>query len=211
MDFLLSFAIGFFLNEGRFLQRIFSQNLMYIKNKIIIKEFGYHYLLLLNLINFCKGFIVIYLLANNYSNIQIMFLIICLVLGLYLGSKPVYPEGSELVIFLGVIAGYDLETIKILTAILFSLIILTKNIKGSFFIIVLLNSIFLIKYNIFLSCLALLLIANYLRYNCAHFSLLFNIINKKINIFPLKGVKSLYESIIYSFTKVFKKCFEKGF
>ncbi|NLT94597.1 MAG: hypothetical protein GXW85_03520, partial [Clostridia bacterium] len=209
MEMVLSFLIGFFLNEGRLLYRIFENNLAYIKNKIIIKELGFHYYLFFNMINFAKGYIVISLLAGH-SNFRGMLLVCCLMLGYYLGSKPVSPEGNELVIILGAIAAYNWEAIKINLAVLISIIILTKNSKMAYMVMTAGIILLAIKYNLYLGLLAVFLTINYFRYNYALFFPLLNTINKKLD-YSVKGVNSLYESFLHTVTKVFTKRFEKSF
>lgn len=190
------------------LYRIYGNNLKYIKSKILISDFGYFTFLILNVIVFLKGFIFSKYFFNH-SNFHDMFLIFCLIIGLYLGSNPVNPEGSELIIILGAIAGYNWEIIKISLALLISIVILTKSQKAAFSIILIMNLVVLLKYNGYLFLLAIILIFNFVRYNYALFSPWINTINRRFN-YPFKGVKSLYESLLYTFTQVFKKRFEKS-
>lgn len=208
MEIILSFFTGFFLNEGRMLYRIYGNNLKYIKRKIIINDFGYLIFLALNVIVFLKGFIFSKYFFNQ-SNLHDMLLIFFLIIGLYLGSKPINPDGSELVIILGAIAEYNWEVIKITLALFISIVILTRSPKVAFLIILIMNLVVLLQYNGYLFVVAIILILNYVRYNYALFSPWINTINRRFN-YPLKGVKSLYESILYTFTQVFKKRFEKS-
>ena len=138
-----------------------------------------------------------------------MLLIFFLIIGLYLGSKPINPDGSELVIILGAIAEYNWEVIKITLALFISIVILTRSPKVAFLIILIMNLVVLLQYNGYLLVVAIILIFNYVRYNYALFSPWINTIDRGVN-YPFKGVKSLYESILYTFTQVFKKRFEKS-
>jgi len=210
MGFIISFIVGFCLNEGRILYRVFGSNIRYIKNKFIIKELGYRYLLFFFFLNFSKGIILFHLLSD-YSYIYNIILTSSLIIGLYLGAKPLSPEGSELTVFMGIIASYNWEAIQISIALSLSILILSKNLKLSLLVLGIINSLFLIHYNYYLSFLALSLLVNYARYKYALFSLLANTINKKMNFPIFKGVKSINESILYTFTKIFKKCIEKSY
>lgn len=192
--------IGFFLNEGRILYKIFQNDLHYIKTKIIIKELGYSYLVLIIFLNFFKGY-MLFFIFGGYSIIYDLLLAFSILIGLYLGSKPVNPEGSELLIILGIIASYDFEIVKMAFALFLGILILLKKVNLALGVFVVLNLFCLFKNQIFLGFFALLLLVNYVRYNNAQFFTFWNRINKNFILPFFKGVKSSYESLLYTITK----------
>jgi len=205
MEIMISFAIGFFLNEGRILFKIFGRNLDYIKNKIIMQELGLNYFLLCVFVNFSKGFLPFVIFSENNTNIYNGFLACSILLGVYLGSKPIKTEGSELVVLLGIISGYILDSVQIFAAILISLLIILKNFRISLIFAMVYYLIVISQKNIFLFFLSIILLLNYTIYKDALFSSQINTMKERIIFLLVKGVRGHYESILYSITKFFKK------
>ncbi|KJS22568.1 MAG: hypothetical protein VR72_05965 [Clostridiaceae bacterium BRH_c20a] len=207
MEIMISFALGFFLNEGRILFKIFGKNLDYIKNKVIMQELGFSYFLLCIFLNFSKGFLPIVIFSQNNTDIHNAFLACSILFGVYLGSKPVKTEGSELVALIGIISGCILESIQIFAAILISLLLILKNFKISLTIAMVYYLIVIFQINIFLFIIVIIILVNYAIYNVALFSSHINTMKEKIIFLLIKGVRGCYESILYSITKFFKKSF----
>jgi len=207
MEIMISFAAGFFLNEGRILFKIFGRNLDYIKNKVIMQELGLNYFLLCTLLNFSKGFLPFVIFSENNSEIYNAFLAISVLLGVYLGSKPVKTEGSELIALVGIISGYTLDSLQIFAAIIISFLIILESFRISLTIAMIYYLIVIFQINIFLFIISIIVLVNYAIYNDALFSSHINTMKEKIIFLLIKGVRGCYESILYSITKFFKKSF----
>jgi hypothetical protein len=210
MPFLFSFLVGFLLNEGRILHKVFENNLKSIKVKIILKELGYLYLALFIFLNFCKGFIPFFLFGGNSLIIELI-LMGALFMGLLLGSQPVDLEGSELIITLGIAASFNIEIFQLTLALFFSLVILVQNLKFASLFLYISNLLVLFLNNLFIASLGLFFVVNYVINNDAQFSSLLNKINKKFDFHHYKGVKRIYESILYTITKFSKKYFKENY
>jgi len=211
MKIVIAFFLGYFLNEGRFLFKVWGNNLNYIKNKIIIKELGFHYLLMFIFLNFLKGYVP-FCLFSGHSHIYDVFLALVILLGFYLGFKPLFSEGSELIVFSGMVASYNWQFAKISLALFLGAYILTKSYNFPYVVLGIYNIFSISKYNYALVLMGLIILVNYARYIHAPFSPYINTINKKTNpLFSLKRGEEIYESILHSFAKFFKKNVEKSY
>lgn len=188
MEYLISFLIGFFLNDSRILYKIYGGNLQYIKYKVVLKDLGLEIYLICVILNYLKGLLPFILFSKPGLDLNITLMAICLIYGLFLGSKPGKTEGSELIVIWGIYTGLHYKLIQIPFAVFISLLLLTRKLNISFglsTIIILINLLLNKNFNIFF--LSLIILVNYVINNYALFSPLLNKIKGKLTFQNLKG------------------------
>lgn len=130
MIYLLFFLIGFLFNEARIINRTFNDYQDYISSTIIFKELGLKIFLIGIIINFLKGFVI----TININGLNQILVVLILLFGNYLGSKPGSTNSNELIIIWGVWVGVNVEIIQIPLALLISLWLVTGKLSYGFYL-----------------------------------------------------------------------------
>lgn len=123
--FLGVFLLSFFLNDARILNNILGGYLNHVKYKAVLLELGMFFLVSCIILNFFKGFFLIYTAPDSLK----IIIAVLLLIGNFLGSRPGITGGSEIILLWGICLGYDLSLVKIPLAIFLGSFIIFRKFR----------------------------------------------------------------------------------